>query len=92
MHMMSGSPASSDFQDGVGGKRRGHEDDRGIGARFLHRLRYGVEHRPALMRRAALARRNSAHYFGPILGAAFGMKGAFLAGNSLHNEPRIFVH
>ncbi len=80
------------FEDGIGGKRRGHEDDGGVGSGLLDGLGNGVEDRPALVRGASLARRHSAHYLGPILGAALGVEGAFLAGDALHDEPRVFVH
>ena len=80
------------LQDGIRSKRRRHEDHGGVGPGLLDGLGYGVKYRPALMRRASLARRDSAHYFGPVLCAALGMKGAFLARNALHDEPRIFVH
>ena len=80
------------LQNGVGGKGRGHEDHRGVGARGGNRLGHGVEDGPALVHGPALARRYSAHYLGPIFGAALGVEGAFLAGDPLHDEPGIFVH
>jgi hypothetical protein len=80
------------FENGIGGKRRGHEDDGGVGSGLLDGLGNGVENRPALVRGASLTWCYSAHYLGPILGAALGVEGAFLAGDALHDEPRVFVY
>ena len=62
------------FHDGVGGKRRRHEDHRGVGAGFLHGVGDGVEHRPAFVRRAALAGRDAADDVGVVRGAALAWK------------------
>ena len=101
-HVVGGDPLSDanderkarifGFEDGVGGKRRRDKNDGSVGACLIDCLGYGVEHRPAFMHRASLARRHSTYHFGPILGAAFGMEGPFLARDALHDEPRIFVH
>ena len=85
-------PCVLGFQNRIGCKRWGHEDHGGIGPCGLDRLGNGIEYRPAFMDRAALARGHSAHYFGSVLSAALGMEGAFLARNTLHDKPRIFVH
>ena len=54
------------FHDRVGGKRRRHEDHRRVRAGLLHRIGDRVEHRPAFVRRAALAGRHAADDVGVI--------------------------
>ena len=79
------------FEDGVGGERRRHEDDGGVGAGLLYRLGDGVEDRPALVGGAAFAGRDAADDFGAVFGAALRVEGSFFAGDSLHDEARIFI-
>jgi hypothetical protein len=43
------------------------------------------------MRRPTLAGRHAANNNGAVFGSALGMKGAFFACNSLHNQARIFI-
>src|SRR5262245_1841395 len=79
------------FHDGVGGRRRGHEDQRAVGAGRLHRVLHRVPDREALVGGAALARRHPAHHLRAVLLAAGGVERALLAGDPLHQDARIAV-
>ena len=79
------------FHDGVGRERRRHENHRGVGAGLVGRFLHGVEDRPALVRGAALARRDAADNLRAVSGAGFRMKRAFAAGQALHDDSRIFI-
>ena len=79
------------FHDGVGGKRRRHEDDRRVRAGLLHRVVHGVEDRPALVRRAALARRDAADDGGAVGGRLLGVKRPLAAGQALDDQACRFV-
>ena len=86
------NPRVLGLENRVGGKRRRHKDHGRVGAGLCHGIGHGVEHRPALVRRSALARRHAADHLRAVLRAALGVEGAFLARNALHNQPRIFVN
>ena len=74
------------FHDGVGGKRRRHEDHRGIGAGLRDRVGDGVEDREALVLGAALAGRHAADDVGAIGRGGLGVEGPFAAGEALDDE------
>src|SRR4026207_1462879 len=76
------------FHDGVCGRRRGHEDQRAIGAGRLHRLLHRVPDRAALVDGGAPARRRPAPPRPSVLPAAGRVEGARLAGDSLHQDAR----
>ena len=73
------------FHDRVGGKGRRHENHRRVGAGLAHRVSDGVEHRPAFMRRPALAGRHAADDLGAVGGRLLGVEGPFAACEALHD-------
>ena len=79
------------FHDGVGRGGRRHEDQRAVGAGGLDRLLHRVPDREALVGGPALARRHPAHHLGAVLLAPRGVEGALLAGDALHQHPRVLV-
>ena len=81
------------FEDAVRGKGRRDEDHGDVGAGLLHGFFDGVEDGPALVRGAALAGRDAADDSLPllVLRAALGVKGAFAAGDALHDQAGVFV-
>jgi len=82
MQMTRGQPASAASEDGVGGARRRHEDERDVGARFGDGPGDGVEHRHlAFECLAAAARRDPGDDLGAVLQALPSVKGACAAGD-----------
>ena len=80
------------FHDGIRRVRRRHKDHRRIRRSLVHGFLHGVEDRPAFVRGAALAGRDSADNLGPILRASLGVKCAFPPGQALHDHPRRFIN
>ena len=79
------------FEDGVCGEGWRNKDDGGVGAGFGDGLLDGIEDRPALVGGATFTGRYTADDFGSVFGASLGVEGAFLAGDSLNNQARIFI-
>ena len=79
------------FENRVGGKRRRHKNHRRVGAGLGHGVGHGVEDGPAFVRRPALARSHAADNLGAVLGATFGVEGAFFAGKSLNDEASVLI-
>ena len=79
------------LKDGVGGKGRRHVDHAGVGAGLRDGVRYGVEDGAIQMGLAASPGRDSSHYLRSVFNALFGMKRALLAGESLADDPGVFV-
>src|SRR5262249_15129911 len=79
-------------QDGGRRERRRHEDHRGVCAGLLDCILHGVEHRPAFVRRAALARSHAADDVRPIGLRLLRMKRALAAGEALDDETRRFIN
>ena len=67
------------LQDRIGGKGRRHIDHGCIGARAVHRIGNGIEHRQVEMRRSAFARRHAADHFRAVGDRLFGMERALRA-------------
>eukprot|EP00920_Eleutheroschizon_duboscqi_P035924 GHVT01086968.1.p1 GENE.GHVT01086968.1~~GHVT01086968.1.p1 ORF type:complete len:241 (-),score=21.34 GHVT01086968.1:64-786(-) len=80
------------FQDRIGAKRRGHENQRGVALGFLHGIAHRVEHRNALDLLPCLARRHASDDLRPISLALRRMERAFLARDPLHHHPRILIN
>ena len=74
------------LEDRVGGERRRHVDDAGVGVRRFHRLQDRVEHRQAEMGLPALARRDAADHFRAVGDRLLGMERAVLAGEALADD------
>ena len=66
MQTTSGKPASMRLENGVGGVRRRHENDRGIRVGLARRFGDGVEHRHVVVQRAALAGRDAGDDLGAV--------------------------
>ena len=79
------------FHHRVGRERRRDEDHRRVGAGLLHRVAHRVEHRPALVRRAALAGRHAADDGGAVGRGLLGVKRALAAGEALDDEARLLI-
>jgi hypothetical protein len=79
------------LHDGVGGGRRRHEDDGGVGSRLAHRVVDAVEDRPPLVRRTALARRDASDDRGTVGRRGLRVKSAFAPGQALDDQPRVIV-
>ena len=80
------------FENSVGGKRRRNKDHGCVGAGGGHSVRYGVEDRPAFVRSAALAGSYAADNLRAVFRAAFGVKGAFFARESLNDKSSVFIY
>ena len=80
------------FHDGVGGERRRHENHGGVRAGLLHGLRHGIEHRQVEVLGAALAGRHAADDVGAVGDGLLRVERAFLAGEALHDQSRVFVY
>jgi hypothetical protein len=80
------------FYHRIRSERRGDIDDASVRAGFGHRFRDGVKDRNALERGAALSRRHSANHLSPVLFTSAGMKLTGGAGNSLGQDPGLFVY
>ena len=79
------------FEDRIGRERRGHVDDAGGRAGFLHGIGHGVEHRQVEMFLTAAARRDAADHLRAVLDALFAVKRALLAGEALADHARVLV-
>src|SRR5712691_927035 len=82
----------SGFENGVGGKRRRHKNDRSIRGGFAHRVGKGVKHGPVEMFRAALARGYAADDVRAVLDHLLRVKGAFAAREALHDQSCVLVY
>ena len=91
MQTMSGISGAIASTDRIGGARRRHVDDGGVGAR--RGLAFGdrVEHRQAEMGLPALPRRRPADHDGPVGHRLFGMEGAVLAGEALAQDLGVAI-
>ena len=91
MHTTSGSRASAASMTASAANGGGTKITRGVGARLAHRIGNGVEDRPSLVGRAALAGRDAADDLGAVCGGLLRVKRAFPAREPLHDEPRGLV-
>ena len=91
MQTTTPTPRISRFQNGVGREGRRHENEGDVRARFSDRTRHGVEDRPALVNRAALAGRDAADDNRAVGGRLFGMEGPFPPGQALDEQPGVLV-
>ena len=80
------------LHDRVGGVRWRHKDHGGVGRGLFHSFLDRIEDRPALVRRASLARGYAPDNLRPIFRARPGMECAFPPGQPLHNHPRRFIY
>ena len=80
MHTMSGNLRVDRLADGVGGARRRHVDDAGVGIGLGAGLGHCLEDRQAEMEAAAFAGRDAADHLGPVGDRLLGVEGAVLAG------------
>ena len=67
-------------------ERRRHEDDGGVGAGLRDGLGHRIEDGPALVRRAALARRDAADHGGAVRRGRLRVERALAAGEALHEQ------
>src|SRR5207237_4000192 len=79
------------FEDCIGGKRRRHEDQRGIARRLLHGVMHRIKDRNALHVLPRFTRRHPGDDLRAIGLALRRVKRTFLAGNALHHHPRRFI-
>src|SRR6266542_1222236 len=77
------------FHDRVGGKRRRHENHGRIRTGLAHRIGDRVEHRPAFVCRATLARCHAADDLRPVRRRLLCVEGALLARESLDDQTRV---
>ena len=83
MQTASGSPASAASMIASAAHGGGTKITDRVRAGLAHALGDGVEHRPALVRRAALAGRHAADDRGAVGGGLLGVERAFAAGDAL---------
>ena len=79
------------LQDGVGGERGGHEDERAVRLRLARRVADGVEDGHALHGLATAAGGDAGHHLRPVLDAALGLEAAFASGDALDENARGLV-
>jgi hypothetical protein len=79
------------FENGIGGKRRGHVNHAGIGAGLDHGFGNRVEHRQAKVGLSALAGGHAAHHVRAIVQRLLRMEGALVPGESLADDFCIAV-
>ena len=79
------------LQDGVGGERRRHEDQRGVGAGALHGFLGRIEDRCLEVRGPAFAGRHAAHDIAAVFQALPGVESALRARDAVHHEFGSFV-
>ena len=83
----------SGFEDGVGGERRWHEDERDVRAGLGDGLLHAVEDRNLVHEAlAALAGGNARDEVGAVGHAALGVEAALAPGDALHQQARVLVH
>ena len=90
MQTTSGSSGIGGFHDRVGGERRRNEDDGRIRAGLRDGLLDGIEDGQIEVLGAAFAGRHAAHDFRAVCDRLLRVKGAFLAGEALHEHACIF--
>ena len=91
MQTASGNAGVGRFHDRVGRARRRHENHGRIGAGCLHGVGDGIEHRPAFMRRPALAGRDAADDLRAVRRRLLGVEGPLAAGDALNDEARAAI-
>ena len=91
MHTTSGTPASAASIIASAAPGGGTKITDAFAPGLSHSLGHRVEHRPAFMRRAALARRHAADDVGAVVLRLLGMKRAFATGDALDDETSRFV-
>ena len=91
MQTTQAMPASAASMDRIGGERRRHEDDRGVGAGFLDRLGDGVEDRHAGDFCPPLPGVTPATTFVPYSTICVAWKRALAPGDALDEQARVFV-
>ena len=91
MQTMRGMPASSASRIASAANGGGTKIMVALAPVLLHGVGHGVEHRPAFVRGSAFAGRYAANDLGAVFGAALGVKGAFFAGDSLHDKARVVI-
>ena len=92
MQTTSGNSALDGFEDCVRGIRRRHENNRRVGAGFVHGLGDGVEYGPVKMLCAALAGRDAADDLRAVLNHLLRVEAAFASGEALDDDASIFVN
>ena len=80
------------FHDCVRGKCRRHVNHRSICACFFYCVRNSIENGNAFVRCAAFSGRHATDDVRSILNHLLRMKRAFFAGDSLHDQARVFIN
>ncbi len=91
MQTASSMPGVGRFEDGVGGRRRRHEDHRDVGLGIAHRLFDGVEDRDSLDVNPTFAGGDAGDDLGAVFPALLGMEQAASAGDPLDEDFRVFI-
>src|SRR5208283_4774846 len=79
------------FHNGVGCERRRDEDNGRVGAGVFDGFGYSIENGAFQVIAAAFAWRDAADNRGAVGDGLLGVEGAFLAGETLNEQARVFV-
>ena len=91
MQTTSGRPASAASMIASAATGGGTKITDALAPVFAHRVGDGVEHRPALVRRPALAGRDAADDVGAVRRGLLRVERAFAAGEALDDEAGVLV-
>ena len=86
------APRVEGLENGIGSKRRRHEDHGCVGAGLLNCIGYRIKNPPAFVRGSTFTRSYAADDLGAVFSSASGVERAFFAGNSLNDQSSVLVY